>query len=133
MQDTPSIKPELVREIVLVAHGDFNRVKELLEQEPGLLNAAWDWGSGDWETPMGSAGHMGRRDIAEYLLERGARMDLFAAAMLGNLAVVKGTLEANPSLKNSKGPHGIPLIAHAAAGGEEAKPVLEYLQSLENS
>jgi hypothetical protein len=57
-------------------------------------------------------------------------LDLFAAAMLGKLDVVKAVLSAFPEAINTLGPHGIPLIAHAKAGGEEALPVLEYLQSL---
>jgi hypothetical protein len=64
------------------------------------------------------------------LLENGARLDLFAAAMLGNLDIVKATLEIYPQALDTPGPHGIPLIAHAQAGGHEAKQVYEYLRSL---
>ena len=85
MEKSPQLDSQRVQEIVLKAHSDFNRVMALLEQEPALINAVWDWGGGDWETPLGSAAHMGRRDIAEYLLAHGARIDLFAAAMLGKL------------------------------------------------
>jgi len=118
---------ELVQEFVRNAHGDLERVKELLTEEPALVNAAWDWGGGDWETGLGGAAHMGRRDIALYLLEHGARMDVFAAAMLGKLEVVKAVLSAFPEARDIPGPHGIPLPAHAQAGGDEAKAVLEYL------
>lgn len=102
----------------------------MLDAEPGLLNATWDWKSGDFETAIGGAGHMGRRDIAELLIGRGARLDLFVAAMLGQLDLVKATLTAYPALAQSKGPHGISLIRHAQAGGAQAAPVLEYLESL---
>jgi hypothetical protein len=120
----------LVREIVAVAHGDLGRVRELLEREPRLVNAAWDWGGGDWETPLGAASHMGRRDIAEYLLEHSARLDLFAAAMLGKLDVVRAALAAFPSASGVAGPHGISLLAHAKAGGAEAAAVAAYLEGL---
>jgi hypothetical protein len=73
---------------------------------------------------------MGRRDIAEFLLEHGARLDIFAAAMLGKLDIVKAALSVFPDAITTSGPHGIPLIAHAQAGGEDARSVLEYLQSL---
>lgn len=73
---------------------------------------------------------MGRHDIANYLLKNGARLDLFAAAMLGKLEIVKATLAAYPDAINIPGPHGIPLIAHAQAGGKEAVDVYEYLKSL---
>jgi hypothetical protein len=126
----PAIDPTLVRDFVAKAHGDLERVKALLAEQPKLVNAAWDWGGGDWETGLGAAAHMGRRDIAEYLLEQGARLDLFAATMLGKLEIVRATLEAFPVALHIPGPHGIPLIAHAKAGGEAAAPVLSYLESL---
>jgi hypothetical protein len=124
----PPIDSELVAEFVLKAHGDLAVVKQLLEQEPAIVNAAWDWGGGDWETGLGAASHVGRRDIAEYLLEHGARMDVFAAAMLGEVEVVRAMLEAQPALREARGPHGIPLVAHAEAGGEQAREVLDLLQ-----
>ena len=73
---------------------------------------------------------MGRRDIAEFLLSQGARMDIFVAAMLGRLDILKPTLDAFPSLAQSLGPHGITLLAHAEKGGEAAQPVVAYLNSL---
>jgi hypothetical protein len=124
----PPIDSELVAEFVLKAHGDLGVVKQLLEQEPAIVNAAWDWGGGDWETGLGAASHVGRRDIAEYLLEHGARMDVFAAAMLGETEIVRAMLEVQPGLRDARGPHGIPLLAHAEAGGEQAREVLDLLQ-----
>jgi hypothetical protein len=124
----PPIDSELVAEFVLMAHGDLGVVKQLLEREPAIVNAAWDWGAGDWETALGAAAHVGRRDIAELLLEHGARMDVFAAAMLGETAIVRAMLEAQPGLREARGPHGITLMAHAEAGGEQAQEVLELLQ-----
>jgi hypothetical protein len=129
MEPKPAIEARLVQEFVGNAHGDLNRVQELLAQEPALINACWDWGGGDFETGLGAAAHMGRRDIAYYLLDKGARLDLFAAAMLGNLEIVKAALTAFPEAIHTPGPHGIPLIAHAKAGGEEALAVLEYLET----
>jgi len=127
MENKQAIQPDLVKDFVGNAHGDLERVKQLLEQEPGLVNAAWDWGNGDWETALGAAAHMGRKDIAIFLLQNGARIDLFAAAMLGKLEIVKAMLTDNPSLKDAIGPHGIPLINHARAGGDEASKVLDLL------
>lgn len=129
MDRPPALSSELVQEFVGKAHGDINRVKELLEQQPALVNACWDWGAGDWETGLGAAAHMGRADIANYLLERGARMDIFAAAMLGQLEVVKAILAADPAARTAPGPHGIPLSAHAKAGGEAAAQVLAFLEN----
>jgi hypothetical protein len=125
----PPLDKELVGEFVLKSHGDLGVVKQLVEGEPAIVNAAWDWGGGDWETGLGAAAHVGRRDIAEYLLEHGARMDVFAAAMLGEVEIVRAMLDAQPELRDARGPHGIPLRAHAEAGGEQARAVLDLLQA----
>ena len=125
----PPLEPEQVQDFVAKAHGDLDAVRELLAAEPALVNAAWDWGGGDWETGLGAAAHMGRRDIALFVLERGARMDVFAAAMLGELEIVRAMLAADPKLLEARGPHGIPLLEHAKAGGADALPVVELLES----
>src|SRR4051794_36410605 len=117
----------MVRAFVANAHGDLDATRAALDTEPQLLNAAWDWGGGDWETGLGAAAHMGRRDIAELLLARGARMDIFAAAMLDQVEVVRAILEAHPEARDALGPHTIPLRAHAEAGG--AARVLALLDS----
>ena len=130
METKPALDLQLVQEFVGNAHGNFARVKEMLEAEPALVNATWDWGGGDFETALGAAAHMGNKQIANYLLEHGARLDIFAAAMLGNLAVVRAALETYPNAVNTPGPHGIPLYVHAEAGGADAKAVLDYLDSL---
>jgi len=124
---------EMVQEFVIAGHGNIEKVKSLLAQEPKLINAAWDWGRGDWETALGGAAHVGKKEIALFLLEKGARIDVFAAAMLGQLEVVKSAINAFPETQNILGPHGIPLLAHAKAGGEEAAKVLKYLESLKKT
>jgi hypothetical protein len=126
----PTQPPELAREMVTVAHFDLKRVKELVEARPSLARAAWDWGFGDWETALGGASHMGNRPIAEYLLSKGAPPSLFSSAMLGHLEVVKAFVSAHPGVQRIRGPHSISLLAHAKAGGDAARPVFEYLQSL---
>lgn len=131
MEPKPALDAGFVQDFVGNAHGDLERVKALLAEEPALFNTTWDWGGGDFETGLGAAAHMGRRDIAEYRLENGARLDLFAAAMLGELEVIRAALAAFPGVINTPGPHGIPLIAHTKAGGREARDALEYLESLQ--
>jgi hypothetical protein len=131
MTTQEAIAAPTVQELVGNAHGNLARVQEMLEEQPTLVNATWDWGGGDWESALGAAAHMGRRDIALYLLERGARLDLFGAAMLGETAVVRAILDAFPAMRHALGPHGIPLLAHAEAGGEEAADVVRLLQGEE--
>jgi hypothetical protein len=134
MSDTPpAIDPQKVEAFVGNAHGDFDAVRALLAEEPRLVNAAWDWGGGDWETGLGAAAHMGRRQIALLLLEHGARLDLFAAAMLGYFDIVSAVLADFPAMREATGPHGIPLVEHARAGGEDARAVLQLLEATEVS
>ena len=128
MTTQEAIDTRLVQEIVLKAHFDLDRVEELLKQEPRLANASWDWGGGDWETPLGSAAHIGQTGIAKVLLSAGARLDIFAAAMLGELAIVKSMLAAFPDMQGARGPHGISLLAHAEAGGAQATDVVTFLR-----
>ena len=127
----PAIDPAKVEAFVANSHGDIDAVRALLAEEPGLVNAAWDWGGGDWETGLGAAAHMGRRQIALLLLEHGARLDVFAAAMLGQFGIVSAILAEFPAMRDATGPHGIPLVEHARAGGDDARAVLELLEATE--
>ncbi|HAT43587.1 MAG TPA: hypothetical protein DCS90_00675, partial [Ktedonobacter sp.] len=58
-------------------------------------------------------------------------MDIFAAAMLGQVKIVQAILKAFPDARHLRGPHGIPLLNHAQAGGQEAALVVELLQTRE--
>ena len=126
----PTQDPQMVREMVGASHFDLAKVTRLVEAHPALARASWDWGFGDWETALGAASHTGQREIARLLISRGAPPTLFSAAMLGQLEVVKSIVAAAPGVERSKGPHGIPLLAHAKVGGEQAAAVLAYLESL---
>jgi hypothetical protein len=129
MSTERAIPQEVVREFVGSAHGNLARVAELLDEWPGLANAAWDWKGGDWETALGAAAQTGNREIALLLLSRGARVDLFAAAMLGELEVVRAIVAAHPQMRHALGSHGIPLVDFARAGGEPARAVVAFLES----
>jgi hypothetical protein len=126
----PQIDRARVKRFVIAGHFNLAAVQQMLGEDATLINGAIDWGNGDFETALGGASHMGRRDIAEFLLEHNARMDVFAATMLGKLDIVKAAVSAFPNVVHVPGPHKIPLIAHAEKGGSQAKEVLEFLRSL---
>ena len=102
---------------------------ELVKQFDGA-NAVNNLGGWDWEDAIGAAGHVGIPELATWLLDKGARPTICVAAMLGKIDVVKAYITAFPHMKDAVGPHKISLVRHAKAGGESAKEVLEYLQSI---
>jgi hypothetical protein len=127
----PAHDPKVVSEMVTVAHGNISRVRELVSTRPALANAGWDWGFGDWETPLGAASHVGNREIATLLLSAGARPSIFSAAMLGQVDVVRAFVAASPGIQRTRGPHGITLLAHARAG--KAAEVVAFLESIQDA
>ena len=137
--DAPSFKPSwkkpqlsrlLVQDFVIFAHSELDMTRKLLDKYPEVINGTMDWGAGDWESGLGGASHMGRSDIVDLLLERGARIDIFCAAMMGRLDAVQSFLTLQPKLIDAKGPHGFSLHFHAQVGGKDSENVLDYLQSI---
>ncbi len=126
----PQLNRKLIQDFVIYAHSDLEMTKKLLDKEPMLINAFMDWGAGDWESALGGASHMGRRDIVEFLLERGARIDIFTATMMGQLEAVKAFLTLQPKLIDARGPHGFNLHFHGQLAGKDADKMVEYLQSV---
>jgi hypothetical protein len=126
----PAINLEIVKEFVGVCHSKIDRVKEMLENDHLLLHVSYDWGGGDYESGIEAAGHVGNKEIASYLLSKGARYNIYLASMLGHLDIVKQVLTFNPGLLNSKGPHGFTMLHHAQKGGQDSLAVAEYLKSV---
>ena len=126
----PQQDPSLVKDAVGASHGNFARIRELVEKQPGMARASIDWGFGDWETCIDAAAHVGNKPIADFLLIHGARPTIFSAAMMGQIDVVKAFVAARPGIQRTLGPHGITLMSHAKAGGPDAAPVVQYLASL---
>ncbi|UWX54595.1 hypothetical protein NYZ99_17220 [Maribacter litopenaei] len=140
----PNIPPEIISEVVGKSHSDLERVKQLVDKRPELSRSVWEWRFGDFESAIGAASHVGRRDIAQYLMEKGARATLFTFAMLGHINVVKASIEANPGIEKTMGPHGISLLDHAYAGErmknemsnteiENLERTIDYLANLGNA
>lgn len=120
-----------VYEFVQAAHRDFAKVESMLEDDPTLIHARWDWGEGDWESGLEGAAHMGQNDIVEYLLSQGARTDVFSAAMLGHTTTVTSLIDLTPRTATSRGPHGLTLMFYVGYGGQPAmaEAVLPHLSN----
>ncbi len=112
-------------QFILECHSDLDSVKRKLGVAPSLANA---YNAATIESALGAAGHMGRADIAEYLLSHGAKPELAAAAMLGRKDEVAAALKQDASLARSGGAHNIPLAFHAAMSGD-----IEIMQMLWNA
>src|SRR5829696_6061740 len=74
---------EKVKDFVSAGHNNLDKVKSLLIEFPTLIYATWDLGGGDFETALEGAGHVGNKEIANYLINQGARTNMFVLTMLG--------------------------------------------------
>lgn len=118
-QESEPLDMALVKEFVVAGHKDLKLVKEMLEVYPNLIYGRYDWGNGDFEEAIEGAGHLGKREIAEYLISKGARVNLFVLTMLDKSELVIPFLKAYPNLIFAKGPHGFSLLHHAEVGGSK--------------
>ncbi|MAY84446.1 MAG: hypothetical protein CMP59_09975 [Flavobacteriales bacterium] len=118
---------KLIEEFVIAGHNDLPKVKEMLRSEPQLLYARHDWDNGDLEEAIEGAAHVGNKEIVNYLIEQGARINLFSLVIIGKTEIVSSILDLYPSLINTKGPHGFTLLHHTRILGNEGKSFEEYL------
>ncbi len=117
----------IVKEFVGAGHNNLPKVKELLAEYPNLLYCRYDHGNGDFEEAIEGAGHVGDKEIANYLIAQGARPNIFVLTMLGETAIVKSILEKYPTLLHAKGAHGFTLLHHANRGNQEG--LADYFKS----
>jgi ankyrin repeat protein len=74
--------------------GEADRVRRLIEANSSLVNAQDENGV----SAVATAKYNGRAEIASILVEHGATLDVFLAAMMGNTGRVKMLVSADPSL-----------------------------------
>ena len=128
-QDRPdAYQKEVVNKFVGAAHSNLDAVKELVEEYPNLIYSSHDWGGGDFETGIGAGGHVGYKEMVNFLISKGARPTLHVLTMLGKTELVKPILEEYPQLINSLGPHGFTFLHHAKKGGDDSKELLAYFE-----
>jgi uncharacterized protein len=113
-------RQDLIDQLVVNAHSDLAVVQSLAVAHPELINAPARWG----ETAIQAAAQMGRADIADYLLLRGAPLDICTAAMLGRAETVGAMVGADRSLISATGAHGIPLLYFAVIKGHTGLTVM---------
>ena len=64
-----------------------------------VLKSCMDWGN--------------NVDIAQFLMDHGARPNLFTYTIMGKVDAVKAIVESMPGIQSIHGPHGITLMRHA--------------------
>jgi ankyrin repeat protein len=116
------IPQEMTNHTVLFCHFGFDEVKKMISLCPALLNskASWD------ELPVEAAAHMGREDIASYLLDREALYSICTATMFGDLATVKTLLQTDKDSLWERGAHHYPVLWYTAFGNERVE-IASYL------
>src|SRR5437870_12542931 len=103
---------EQIREFVIAGHGNLEKVKKMLAENPKLLNASYRWNENDTETAVQAAAQVGSADIAQFLLKQGAPLEICTAAMLGIQDEVVGRVNEDPRFGNAIGDLAVPLLAH---------------------
>jgi ankyrin repeat protein len=117
-----------VKEFVTAAHFNLEKVQEMLHKQPELLEIAYPWREDDPETAIMAAAHMGSRPIAEFLLEKGAPLAIYTAAMLGLKDEVRRLLDEDPANAKQYGAHFIPLMSHVALSGDTEIAEMVYAE-----
>lgn len=110
---------EEIKEFVFAGHNDLDKVKYILDEKPQIINCTNQSKRGDFETAIGGASHVGNKEIADYLVSKGARLDMFNYTFLGYTEFIKKQIIEFPHLLNAPGPHGFTLLHHAIKGGHE--------------
>jgi len=108
-----TLDPDLVEQFVTACHSDLARVTSLLAEHPSLLNARSKLN----EAGIEAAAHVNQRPIVEFLLAKGAPLDICTAVMLGRKDTVRDMVEAVPDVSRAAGAHGIPVMTFAAISG----------------
>jgi ankyrin repeat protein len=83
--------------------GDADAVGRLLDSDRSLLDAA----ENNVSAPMFALYH-GKGDVARLFVDRGKKLTFHEACALGEAAVVRRMLDADPSLLASRSPDGYP-------------------------
>lgn len=114
-----------------VEEANLSKVKKLVKQDQRLANAKNGTGSliqtaahlVVWHRPQS-------REIVQYLIDNGAKCDIFTAARAGLLENVRRMLKENPDLINARDHRGYTALQNASliyGACEEAEVVMDYL------
>lgn len=95
--------------------GDLEKVKAFLVEDPKQINTEDEKG----RTVLARAALSGKKEIVEFLLEKGAAEDIFAAAIVGHTDKVAAFVKQDEKLVNAKDRSGKAALHWAAFYGHE--------------
>jgi ankyrin repeat protein len=101
--------------------GNLEKVRAYLEQDSKQINAT----DSKSRTVLGRAARSGKKELVEFLLEKGATEDIFAAAIVGHTDKVAAFLKQDPKLINARDSGGKTALHWAALYGQNK--VMELL------
>jgi ankyrin repeat protein len=112
--DVNGIPQHWINVFVTMAHFDFDHTKQSLAKCPDLLmtRCLFD------ELAVEAGTHMGREDVAGFLLDKGSPYSTATAVMFGDKPKVKASLGEDPGRISERGPHDFPLMLYTAFGQE---------------
>lgn len=99
------------------SHGNVEYVKREVARDPRLAHSV----STTSESAVEAGAHMGRRDIVDTLLERGAPYSLPTAVMRGDRAAVTRMLAEDPDRIHERGAHDFALLWYSVIGGGDVE------------
>lgn len=94
------------------SHGNIEGVKKSILTDPRLAHSV----STTSEMAVEAGAHMGRKDIVEILLEKGAPYSLPTAVMLGDITTIKKLLNEDPERIHERGAHDFALLWYPIIG-----------------
>lgn len=100
--------------VVGSSHTNLDAVREAVERSPLLAHSVATTTEGAIE----ASAHMGRHDLVDYLLGKGAPYALPTAVMRNDLPRVKQLLDEDPLRIHERGPHDFALLWYPIIGGE---------------
>lgn len=96
--------------------GNVNEVRQLVQQNPALAQARDASGA----SPVLVAAYNMKPDVVNALLDLGAPIDIFEAAVLGKVDRIQEILKTNPARASEYAPDGFTPVALAAFFGQPA-------------
>ena len=103
--------------------GDLAAVQALLDQDSALLNGK----NAQSQSPVLFSIYNRQKEIRDFLMSRGAVLELHEAAACGDLARARELVEKDAALARSYSPDGFPIVALAAVFGN--LEVTKYLHA----